>query len=119
MDLAGDGRGGVFVAEHGALEFAAFDAALDDDLAVVFGGGLERGVEFFEVVGLRNANRRTQVGRLHEHREREIDADFAGFDFFAADDFDSSTTGRPRSRQTRFITSLSIETAEARTLAPT
>ena len=34
--------GGIFVAEHGAFEFAAFNAALDYDLTVVLRGGLQR-----------------------------------------------------------------------------
>ena len=80
---------------------------------------LERGFQLLAVVRLRDSDRRSEIGGLHEHRELEGRADASTSFNSLPDTTTYSTTGRPRSLARRFITSLSIETDDASTPAPT
>jgi len=60
--------------QYGALQLAALDAALHDDLAVELRGQRQGGFEFLAIVGLGNPHRRAEVGGLDEHGERQVRA---------------------------------------------
>jgi len=57
------------VAQHGALQLAPLDAALDDDLAVELRRQRQGSFQFLVVVGFGNPHRRAQIGGLDEHRK--------------------------------------------------
>ena len=69
-DLAGHRRLGLVVAEHRALDLARVGhRGLDDDLAIEAAGERHRLAQPGRVLRLRDADARSQVGRLDEHRE--------------------------------------------------
>ena len=78
-DLAGHRRPGRGVAEHGHLDLAAGDRLLDDDPLVVGERGVRaRRRSSAASCGLGDADRRAQVGRLHEHGQPELGDDPRG-----------------------------------------
>ena len=93
-------------------------AALDDDLAIVLRGQCERGLQFARVVRLRDSHGGAEIGGFDEHGKRQAPARVHDVGAIAGHRhiFDNR---QHRSLQTRFIISLSMETAEAMTPAPT
>ena len=75
-----------------------------------------RRLQFFAISRFRDSDRRSEIGRLHEHRETQVPRTPR---HRSRDTTRYSTTGSPRSLATRFIISLSIEMDEASTPAPT
>ena len=67
-DLADDRGDRVAVAEDAALDLDSVDALLDQHLVVVAARELDGGGELARVVNLRDADRRAEPRRLHEHR---------------------------------------------------
>ena len=118
-------RGGLrlVIAQHRAFDFGAGDGAFDDDLGIETRGfGQGRG-EFGLVVGLGDADRGAEIGRLDEQREAEardgrsrVQRSSHGS---SRRNVIHSTTGRPRAVHRRLNCSLSIDAAEANTPAPT
>ena len=75
LDLAGVGCArhlAVVAVEHGALNLAAHDAGLDDDLRVVTACLLDGGHELLHRIHLGNAEGGTGAGRLDEHGESQL-----------------------------------------------
>ncbi len=66
-DLSGYRGARRLVAEHAALELASLDRGLDDDLAVVTRGELQRRAELAAVVRLGHPDARAEVAGLDEH----------------------------------------------------
>jgi hypothetical protein len=62
------GRPAVHTLEHAALDLAAGDGRLDEDLRVDVAGGRERGVQFGPVGDPRDADARAGAGGLDERR---------------------------------------------------
>ena len=62
----------VVAVEHGALNLAAHDAGLDDDLRVVTASLLDGGHELLHRIHLGNTEGGTCAGRLHEHGEAQL-----------------------------------------------
>ena len=75
LNLAGVGRAGhlaVVAVEHSALDFAAHNTRLNNDLRVVAACLFNRGHELLLRIHLGNTEGRTCAGRLHEHGEAQL-----------------------------------------------
>ena len=75
LNLAGVGCAGhlaVVAVEHSALDFAAHNTRLNDDLRVVAACLFNRGHELLHRIHLGNTEGRTCAGRLHEHGEAQL-----------------------------------------------
>ena len=75
LDLAGVGCAGhlaVVAVQHGALNLAAHNTRLNDDLRVVAASLLDGGHELLHRIHLGDAEGRTCAGRLHEHGEAQL-----------------------------------------------
>ena len=70
-DLADDRRDRVAVPEHATLDLSSDDELLDQDLVVVPACKRDGGLELILVVRLRDSNRRSEAGGLHEDGVRE------------------------------------------------
>ena len=124
-DLAGHRRLGLVVAEHGALDLARLGtAASTTDLAVEREGRLDRRRQRVRRLRLRDADARSEIGRLHEHRQPERRR--AALPAARGRRVHSCVThhrirrcGRPCAANTTFITALSMPTADASTPDPT
>ena len=75
LNLAGVGCAGhlaVVAVEHSALDFAAHNTGLNNDLRVVAACLFNRGHELLHRIHLGNTEGRTCAGRLHEHGEAQL-----------------------------------------------
>ena len=106
---------GSLVAEHAALDLDAVDELLDEHLLVVLERELDRGAQLVVVARLRDPDRRAEPRRLDEDgvAERVLAArrPWRSVTF--------RVTGIPRSRITALNRSLSMQSAEPSTPAPT
>ena len=125
-DLAGHRRDRVVVAEHGHLDLSRVrHGGLDHDLAIVVGRELEGLDQLLARPRLGDADARSEIGRLDEHRQAEPAPRVrrrrrpARRARAAAAPPRTAHCGRPCAPKTRFISALSMPTAEASTPQPT
>ena len=60
------------VAEHAQLDLVRINSLLDHDLPVILRGSSQSSREFFSCMDLGNANGRSKIRGLHEHRVWKI-----------------------------------------------
>ena len=113
----------VVAAEHAALDLAADDRRLDDDLRVVHRGGRDRGRQVGQVGHPGDAQAGPGARRLDEQRQPQLGDAVAVTPSGSRSSSPGSTTrngptGRPWPASTSFIMCLSMPTADASTPAP-